>query len=366
MGALSLAGFAGGRAPRLAPRAAAARGGLALALRAAVRAARRAAARAAPRLGPRAARLPPAPAAGRAARACSTASAGPCSWPAWGSSSPGSAAPWRCRRRARASCASRSSARRSSSELNEALPPSGPLLKALARFDPFPRDRRARRRRAAAEREDRARPRRARGRAAAWCRCSAPRAASACRAAAGWPRDGIVVTNAHVVAGQDDTTVQLGGEGERHGRRRDLVRPAQRPGDPARARPRAAPALPAERERRARAPRRRSSASRRTGRYDVRARAAWVRPRTVITQDAYGRGPGRSARSPRCAAGCARATRAARWSTAAGRVVTTIFAAGHGAAGGTGFGVPDSIVREALRRARGPWTPGPARADASS
>ena len=32
----------------------------------------------------------------------------------------------------------------------------------------------------------------------------------------GWVAgDGVVVTNAHVVAGQDDTTVQLGGQGER-------------------------------------------------------------------------------------------------------------------------------------------------------
>ena len=32
----------------------------------------------------------------------------------------------------------------------------------------------------------------------------------------GWvAADGVVVTNAHVVAGQDDTSVQVGGQGER-------------------------------------------------------------------------------------------------------------------------------------------------------
>ena len=43
-----------------------------------------------------------------------------------------------------------------------------------------------------------------------------------------------------------------------------------------------------------------------------------------------------------------------------GRVVTTIFAAATGSGSGTGFGVPDSIVQDALakgRRARS--TPGP-------
>ena len=40
------------------------------------------------------------------------------------------------------------------------------------------------------------------------------------------------------------------------------------------------------------------------------------RPRTVFTQDAYGRGPVRRALITPCAGGCARATRADRWSTA--------------------------------------------------
>jgi len=44
---------------------------------------------------------------------------------------------------------------------------------------------------------------------------------------------------------------------------------------------------------------------------------------------------------------------------AAGRVVTTIFAASVADGGETGFGVPDSIVRQALGRAGGPVDTGP-------
>ena len=53
----------------------------------------------------------------------------------------------------------------------------------------------------------------------------------------GWVAgDGVVVTNAHVVAGQDDTTVQLRGAGPAPRRPGDLVRLPQRPGGAARAR----------------------------------------------------------------------------------------------------------------------------------
>jgi S1-C subfamily serine protease len=42
-----------------------------------------------------------------------------------------------------------------------------------------------------------------------------------------------------------------------------------------------------------------------------------------------------------------------------GRVLATVFAASIGGARRTGFGVPDSIVRDALSRARGPVDTGP-------
>ena len=98
-------------------------------------------------------------------------------------------------------------------ELNESLPPSGPLIQALARFDPFPE----------IEGPDADVPppdskiardpdvRRA-------ARSVVKVLGTACGLGvqgSGWvAAPGTVVTNAHVVAGQDDTTVQVGGEGE--------------------------------------------------------------------------------------------------------------------------------------------------------
>ena len=75
-------------------------------------------------------------------------------------------------------------------ELNEALPPSGGILKALARFDPLPSISGPSANVPAAGREDRARSRTCGRRAAAWCACSARRAGWGCREAAGWPGTG--------------------------------------------------------------------------------------------------------------------------------------------------------------------------------
>ena len=131
----------------------------------------------------------------------------------------------------------------------------------------------------------------------------------------GWVAgDGIVVTNAHVVAGQDDTTVQVRRRGPRLGRRGDLVRPAQRPGDAARPGRRGRAGAAARHRTPTRAPRRAILGFPENGPYDVRP-ARLGQTSTVVSQDAYGRGPVRR-RSPRCAASCARATRAARWWTA--------------------------------------------------
>ena len=89
--------------------------------------------------------------------------------------------------------------------LNDVLPPSGPILNALARFDPFPR----------IDGPRSTCPRR--GRRSPVTRDVRPAArgvvkiqGTACGLGvegSGWvARDGIVVTNAHVVAGQQDTT----------------------------------------------------------------------------------------------------------------------------------------------------------------
>src|SRR3982751_1249524 len=96
--------------------------------------------------------------------------------------------------------------------LNDTLPPSGPLLNALARFDPFPQ--------IAGPPADVPPP------SSRIARDPQVRAASrsvvrvlgtACGLGiegSGWvARSGIVVTNAHVIAGEDDATVQLQGTG---------------------------------------------------------------------------------------------------------------------------------------------------------
>ena len=141
------------------------------------------------------------------ARACSTARSARCSARRWRS-----AIVWIARggrgADARAHGKLRADIQRSAilRKLNEVLPPSGPILDALARLDPLPSITGpspdvAR----AARRRSRARPACAARRAAS-CACSAPPAAWRSRARAGSPRPDLVVTNAHVVAGEQDTT----------------------------------------------------------------------------------------------------------------------------------------------------------------
>jgi S1-C subfamily serine protease len=231
--------------------------------------------------------------------------------------------------------------------LNSALPPSGPILNALARFDPFPTIN------------------------GPPVNLPAPRAAIArdpdVRAAAqgvvkiqgtacglgvegsGWiARDNVVVTNAHVVAGQQDTTVQLGGSGP--------MLPAHAlvfdPGDdiailrvdglggrtlPIAANPQSG----------------RSGAILgfpENGPFDVRA-GRLGETRTVITQDAYGRGPVQ--RSITTLRGTVRpGNSGGPMVDARGRVVTTVFAAARSGPAG-GYGVPNSIVERDLGRANG-------------
>jgi len=97
------------------------------------------------------------------------------------------------------------------SELNQVLPPSGPILHALARIDPLPSVRGP-----AAD---------VRAPTRAILRARGPRAArgsvvriigTACGLGvegSGWvAAPGLVVTNAHVVAGETDTAVQVGGQ----------------------------------------------------------------------------------------------------------------------------------------------------------
>ena len=235
-------------------------------------------------------------------------------------------------------------------ELNERLPPSGPILQALARFDPFPEIR--------GPRADVGRPNsriardpevRAAGRSVVRV------LGTACGLGvqgSGWVASGgRVVTNAHVVAGQDDTTVQVRGEGDEleaeavwYDPRNDLaiLRVDGLEGVPALA------LHPA--------PRRGTSAAilgfPENGPYDVRP-ARLGDTSTALTRDAYGEGPVR--RSITSVRGRVRqGNSGGPMVDGQGRVVTTIFAAASRPGPGTGFGIPSALVRNALSRAGRP------------
>jgi S1-C subfamily serine protease len=238
--------------------------------------------------------------------------------------------------------------------LNDVLPPSGSVLNALARFDPFPD--------VAGPLADVPPP------AAAIARDPEVRAAgdsivrvlgTACGlgvSGSGWvAAPGVVVTNAHVVAGQNDTTVQLHGDGPVM----DAVPVAFDPTDDVavlRVDGLDAPAL-------------RMASTERPGAegailgfpldgpYDVRA--ARIGPtRTVSSQDAYGRGPVQ--RRMTAVRGLVRpGNSGGPLVNAGGEVVGTIFAARTGSGPPSGYAVPDREVRDALDGASGVVSTGP-------
>jgi S1-C subfamily serine protease len=238
--------------------------------------------------------------------------------------------------------------------LNDVLPPSGSVLNALARFDPFPD--------VAGPLADVPPP------AAAIARDPEVRAAgdsivrvlgTACGlgvSGSGWvAAPGVVVTNAHVVAGQNDTTVQLHG----YGPVMDAVPVAFDPTDDVavlRVDGLDAPAL-------------RMASTERPGAegailgfpldgpYDVRA--ARIGPtRTVSSQDAYGRGPVQ--RRMTAVRGLVRpGNSGGPLVNAGGEVVGTIFAARTGSGPPSGYAVPDREVRDALDGASGVVSTGP-------
>jgi hypothetical protein len=240
-------------------------------------------------------------------------------------------------------------------ELNEVLPPSGPILQALARFDPFP---------AITGPSANVRPPNARiardPDVAAAARSVVRVLGTACGLGvqgSGWvARDGTVVTNAHVVAGQDDTTVQAGGEGPGldaqaiwFDSRNDLAI-LRVPGLSS------APALAMNVNARAGAPAAVLGFPE-NGPYTVEP-ARLGQTTTVVTQDAYGRGPVQ--RRITSLRGEVRSGNSGGPAVdASGRVVATIFAAARSGRTRTGYGVPDSVVRDALGRARGPVDTGP-------
>ena len=234
--------------------------------------------------------------------------------------------------------------------LNATLPPSGPLLNALARFDPFPQ--------IAGPSAGVAPP------SSKTARDPQVRAAgqsvvrvlgTACGLGvegSGWvARSGIVVTNAHVVAGESDTSVQLRGEGARldaqpvwfdpHNDIALLRVPALASVTPlelnVNARPGTAGAILGFPE---------------NGPFDVQP-ARLGRTQEVTTDNAYGRGPVR--RRITSLRGLVRSGNSGGPVVDGnGHVLATIFAATVGKREHEGFGVPDTVVRDALARASGP------------
>jgi hypothetical protein len=239
-------------------------------------------------------------------------------------------------------------------ELNAVLPPSGPILQALARFDPFPSINGPSANVPAPD------PKIARDPDVAAARRSVVRVlGTACGLGvqgSGWVAGrGIVVTNAHVVAGQDDTTVQVGGDGAGldadaiwFDSQNDLsiLRVPGLSGLPALAMNVNADSGTAAAV----------LGFPQNGSYTV-APARLGGTATVVTQDAYGRGPvERSITSVRgeVQPGNSGGPVVDR----SGRVLATIFAAATRRER-TGYGVPDSLVRDALRRARRTVDTGP-------
>jgi trypsin-like peptidase/colicin V production protein len=239
-------------------------------------------------------------------------------------------------------------------QLNQALPPSGPILNALSRFDPFPRIEGP--------------PANVAPPDSAIARDPEVQAAgagvvrvlgTACGlgvAGSGWViRPGVVVTNAHVVAGTDDTSVVERGESDKQGARAILFDPTN---DVAVL---AVDGLDAPALRLAGDPDPGTSGAvlgyPKNGPYDVEPTRLGG-TQTVITSDAYGRGPVR--RSIASLRGEVRpGNSGGPMVDGGGRVLTTIFAATVGGERPGGYGVPNAVVRDALARARGPVGTGP-------
>ena len=232
-------------------------------------------------------------------------------------------------------------------ELNAVLPPSGPLLNALARFDPLPSISGPGAAVAPPSPEVLREP---------GVRAAAPSVVrilgNACGLGvegSGWVAgQGLVVTNAHVVAGQDDTVVQAPGDpaGSRdavlvHLDVRDDVAVLRVAGL-------SAPALALARE----------PASGTAGAilgyplngpFDARPGRIGA-TREVISEDAYGRGPVRRSVTPlrgRVRSG----NSGGPVVDARGRVLTTVFAATTSGRSG-GYGVANAVVADALADAR--------------
>jgi S1-C subfamily serine protease len=241
------------------------------------------------------------------------------------------------------------------SSLNEHFPPQGGFLNTLARFDPFPSVRgevpQLRRPNSRLARDPDVR------RAT---RSTVRVTGTACGLGiegSGWvAAPNLVVTNAHVVAGESDTTVQPLGTGPRYDAQAVWFDPRN---DVAILRVGGIGSLPPLRQY-VNAPPNTSGAVigyPENGPLDVQP--ARIGPTiTALSQDAYGRGPLR--RKITTLRGLVRSGNSGGpLVDGKGRVLTTIFASSVSGSQHAGYGVPDSVVRDALARARGPVGTGP-------
>jgi len=241
------------------------------------------------------------------------------------------------------------------SSLNRHLPPSGSFLNALARFDPFPSVEgeipRLRRPNSRLARDPEVR---------SATRSTVRVLGTACGLGiegSGWiAAPGIVVTNAHVVAGEHDTTVQPLGQGPRYDAEAVWFDPRN---DVAILRSRGIANLPALRLNT-------NAASGSSGAVigypengPLDVQPARIGPTiTAVSQDAYGRGPLR--RKITTLRGLVRSGNSGGpLVDGNGRVLTTIFASSASGGRRAGYGVPDTVVMSALERARGRLGTGP-------
>jgi hypothetical protein len=234
--------------------------------------------------------------------------------------------------------------------LNDLLPPSGPILHALARFDPLPTVR--------GPAADVPAPQGAIARSPGARRAAASVVrvlGTACGLGvegSGWVAGAgagqrVVVTNAHVVAGEDDTTVQVRGVGAHLGARVVAFDPHN---DVAvlRVAGLGAPALSLVRD-----PASGTSAAilgfPLNGPFDVEAGRIGA-TRTIVSEDAYGNGPVQ--RSIVALRGRIRSGNSGGpMVDARGHVVATVFAATTARARRAGFAVPNALVRRVLAAA---------------